>query len=189
MNAIPSSPLTPRGRRYAWLTILGIAALWLLALACLFNLPETVPVHFGLSGQPTRYGSRLELLILPAAFSLAPVIILLITRYRFRLINDYPYLVNMPAFFITHLTQLPQSRQSWWVNRYFEANLALGAAITWILALLEWGILAGTASGKLSAWFTWVSLAAMVIPIVWFAFYLRRLGREMAEEVAHLSQP
>ncbi len=184
MNDIPASPLTPRGRLYAWLTILGLAAMWVLALAYILALPDVTPLHFGLSGQPTRYGSKLVLGLLPPAFSIAPVVILLITRYRFRLINKHPYLVNLPAFFITYLAQLPRPRQSWWVNRYFEANLALGAAITWILALMEWGILAGAASGALSTWFTWFSLIAIFLPVVWFMVYLRRLGREMAEEVA-----
>ena len=182
MNAIPSSPLTPRGRRYAWLTILGVAALWLLTLACLFNLPETIPVHFGLSGQPTRYGSKLELLILPAAFSLAPVIILVITRYRFKLINDHPYLVNLPAFFVAHLPDLPSERQSWWVNRLFEANLALGAGLTWLMVLMEWIIFQGTASGRMAGRLTALSLTLILIPIIGYILYLRKMGADLARE-------
>jgi hypothetical protein len=185
-NAIPTTPLHTRGKVYVGLSLLGIAALWLLALAYILELPEIAPLHFGFSGEPTRFGPKWVLWLLPAAFSIAPVIILLITRYRFRLINDHPYLVNLPAFFVVNLPKLPPARRSWWVNRYFEVNLALGAVITWILVLMEWSILAGTAAGELAGWFIWFSVFALVIPIVGFIFYLRRLGQQMAAEVASL---
>ena len=44
----------------------------------LFILPDTVPVHFDISGAPDRWGSKFELLILPVvliacAFTLDPM--------------------------------------------------------------------------------------------------------------------
>ncbi len=179
---ITSTPLSARGRWLAGINVLGIVAMWLLALAFYLPLPGTIPVHFDLAGNPTRYGDKLTLLLLPAAFSLAPLIILLATRYRFKLINDYPYLVNLPAFFAAHLPKLPPERQSWWINRLFEANLALSAGLSIIMLLMEWAILQGTVTGRLSGWFTVLSIAMIFIPILLYMVYLRKLGLEMARE-------
>ena len=182
-DKIPASPLSPRGRWLVAANLLGLIGLWLLALAFYFPLPQTIPVHFDLAGNPTRYGSKFSLLLLPAAFSIAPAIILLATRFRFTLVNDYPYLVNLPAFFATHLPKLSPERQSWWINRLFEANLALGAGLTAIMLIIEWFILRGTVSGEISGWITGFILLAVFVPIVVYVLYLRRLGREMAQEV------
>ena len=45
----------------------------------LFVLPDTVPVHFDITGAPDRWGSKFELLILPlvliaSAFSIEPMV-------------------------------------------------------------------------------------------------------------------
>ena len=42
-----------------WLPMLLIAGAVAFSLAVYARLPESIPVHWGLSGEPDRYGSRL----------------------------------------------------------------------------------------------------------------------------------
>ena len=56
-------------------TVVGIAAL-VAALVVVAGLPETVPVHFGDSGAPDRWGSRFELLIAPALGIVIPRLVI-----------------------------------------------------------------------------------------------------------------
>jgi uncharacterized membrane protein len=43
-----------------WLPVSIIAGAWAFSLAVFSRLPETVPVHWGMSGEPNRYGNRIE---------------------------------------------------------------------------------------------------------------------------------
>ena len=47
------------------LTIIFLALGWWSALASYPNLPETIPVHFGLSGEADGWGSRWMIFLMP----------------------------------------------------------------------------------------------------------------------------
>lgn len=177
---VEPEPLGSRGRLLVGLNLAALVGLWLLPLYWLPYLPEVVAVHFGLSGQPDRYGPPGELLLVPAAFSLAPIIILLVTGYRFHLVNRRPYLLNLPAFYL-YLPRLPEARRSYWLNRYFESILALSLALGIELLLLEAVIFASAASGQLSPW-AFLPLLLTPLLVVGFLAYLSRLSNELKRE-------
>jgi uncharacterized membrane protein len=86
------------------------------------SIPDIIPTHFGLNGQPDAYGSKATLFIFPAV-SLA-VTILLQTLCRF------PWVFNYPV----RITQQNATRQYTagrtllrWVN-----------AIVWLFAGIQW---------------------------------------------------
>ena len=56
-------------------TVVGIVAL-VAALIAVAGLPETVPVHFGDTGAPDRWGSRFELLLMPMLGIVIPRLIM-----------------------------------------------------------------------------------------------------------------
>jgi uncharacterized membrane protein len=59
---------------------LAVAAL-ALSIACWNSVPDRIPVHWNLHGEPDRYGSRLEgLLVMPALIALLPALIALLVR-------------------------------------------------------------------------------------------------------------
>ena len=62
--------------------IVGIATL-VAALIAVASLPETVPVHFGDSGTPDRWGSRLELLLMPMSGIVISALAIGFTRWSF----------------------------------------------------------------------------------------------------------
>ncbi len=45
--------------------IISLIIMWALTLLNYFKSPDTVPIHFNLSGEPNGYGSKLTILFLP----------------------------------------------------------------------------------------------------------------------------
>ncbi len=179
-------PLSMKGKILATLIMLGLLSMWMFAIYAYLTFPQEVPVHFGFSGDPTRYGDKSTFLILPAAFSIGPVIFILLTKYRFTLINKYPYLINLPAFF-TYISKIQKERRGLWVNKYFEAMLCLGVALTFSLLTMEIGIFLGKIHGKLPPWFIPFSLTLPIWLTLPFLFYLRKLNSELKKEINHVS--
>lgn len=184
---IPPIPMSVKGRMMVVLIVLGLLGMWILAIYAYLTLPQEVPVHFGFSGEPTRHGDKSTFLILPAAFSIAPVIFLLLAKYRFTLINKHSYLINLPAFF-TYISKIQKERRGFWVNKYFETVLCLGVVLTLSLLIMELGIFLGEIYSKLPVWFTPFSLTLPVWLILPFLFYLRKMNLELKEEIKHVSK-
>ncbi len=180
-------PLSMKGKIMVVLMVLGLLSIWIFAVYAYLTLPHEIPAHFGFSGEPTRYGNKSTFLILPAAFSIGPVIFLLLAKYRFTLINRHPYLINLPAFF-AHISKIPKERKGLWVNRYFEVMLSLGVVLTFSLLMVEIGIFLGEIYGKLPAWLMPFSLTMPVWLILPFLFYLRKMNLELKEEIKHESR-
>lgn len=59
-----------------WLPMLLIAGAFAFSLAVYSRLPESIPVHWGLSGEPDRYGSRLEGAFLMPAIMVVMLVLL-----------------------------------------------------------------------------------------------------------------
>ncbi len=168
--------------------ILGVVFLWVLALQAYWTLPETIPSHFDFQGRPDAQGSRSTVLVLATVFSLVPVILLLVVRYRFVLLHRWPELLNLPGYFL-YARLLPPERRALWFNRYFEVLVYLDAALVLFFLVLEWGILQGIRQGRLPTWFTPVALLAPLLflgPLVYRFLYL---SRELRQEARRFSSP
>jgi hypothetical protein len=177
---IKPMPLSTSGRVLIFIMLMLLVLIWGISLYAYYTLPERVPTHFGFSGKPDSFGTKNTFLFLPIAFSIAPSIFLLVIRFRFSLINKYPYLINLPAFFA--IVELPSERRPYWLNRYFELVLLLGVALAVFLLVILLGIFRGTLDGEMPSWF---SALALVLPfglIVPFIFALRSLSIEMRKE-------
>lgn len=75
-----------------WLPVLLVAGAFAFSLAVYSRLPESVPVHWGLSGEPDRYGSRLE-----GAFLLPAIMVALLALLRWFPSRD-PRAANIAKF-------------------------------------------------------------------------------------------
>lgn len=173
---------TGKIEKCAGLMILFLALIWLIALYAYATLPEVIPTHFGVDGKPDSFGGKETWIILPIAFSIAPVLILLIVRYRFEIIEKHPYLVNLPAFLI-HLSRLPGERKYYWIDRYFEILSCFGAILTAYLLIIEYAIYLGDKTGKLPVWFSPFIFVAIPILLIYFLVQLRALSKSFKEEV------
>ncbi len=180
-NQIQPEPFTRSGKIAVSAIVLGLLVIWSFAFYAYISLPSTVPVHFGIKGEPTRYGDKSEFLFIALAFTIAPFLILLIAKYRFTLINKYPYLVNLPAFY-TNIYRIPKRRRAYWVNKYFEAVLWLGALLTIYLVLLEYTIYLSQIRSSTSIWVVVFSLLLPVFLLLPFLYQIFRISKDMADE-------
>lgn len=178
---IPPAPLTTTGRILLQLNIIAIALIWLYPLMSYSSLPETIPTHFGFGGEPDKFGSKEDLLILPLAFSIAPAIILLITKFRFTLINRYPQFINLPAFYM-NIGKIREERRAYWVNRYFEPLLLLSLSLSLSFLLLEFAIFDAARTGELPFWFFIAVLVVVIVPLTVFFLYLSIISSQMSRE-------
>lgn len=65
-----STPPCYREDMGKWLAPLGLFLTWALTLWAYFQLPEKIPAHWNAQGEVTRYGSRLEVFLLPLLLTL-----------------------------------------------------------------------------------------------------------------------
>ncbi|MDR9398545.1 MAG: DUF1648 domain-containing protein [Salibacter sp.] len=75
-----------------WIEVLGwlaLLAIWILSIYQYFFLPDEIPIHFNLSGEPDNYGSKGFILSLPV---IASLLFLGLTA-----LNNYPHLFNYPS--------------------------------------------------------------------------------------------
>lgn len=179
---VAATPLSRTGKYLSAVLILLLAAMLLMGFYAFVRMPARVPTHFGPSGRPDSYGSRGTFLIVPLSFSLAPVIILLVTRFRFSLFNKRPYMLNLPAFY-AYIYQIPEARRGFWINKYFELVLALGVALSLYFVVLLAGIYNGIANGGLPSWFTNAAIILPVGLIIPFLYGLQWLSGRMRKEV------
>lgn len=175
-----------RGRTLTLLTILGLIGIWSIWLNFYQSIPEIVQTNFGGNGGPTTLKSIWSLLILPFVFSIAPLLILFLSRQRFTLVNNYPYLINIPGFF-KYLYKLPKEKRNDWVNHYFEGILGLGAFLSLYLMLIEYGIYTIIRTGRLPSWFIPVGISAPLLIFVPWVLYMTKLNRDLEKEAKMFS--
>ncbi len=61
---------------------------WVLAIYGFYILPESIPVHFDMSGKVTRYGSKFNIFLMP--------LIATVLFIGMSILNKYPHVFNYP---------------------------------------------------------------------------------------------
>jgi uncharacterized membrane protein len=84
------------------------------------SLPNVTPTHYGINGAPNSYGNKSSLLIIPGIFIALFVFLVLILRFRYTLLEKYPYLLNLPSFVYVLGTKTSPSVQGEVINRVFS---------------------------------------------------------------------
>ncbi len=178
---INPAPLSPRGKIMVLLNFLGLIIIWGIGIYAFFAFTDPIPTHFDAAGRVTTYGSKSTFLIVSVAFSISPACFILLAKYRFTLINKYPYLVNLPAFFL-NINNLSPERRSFWTNQYFELMLMLGAVLTLYMVTLTAMIFQGTIAGSLFSWFTTFSIIFPLAVLIPFFIIMQNLSRKIKSE-------
>jgi uncharacterized membrane protein len=107
----PDLPLNRIGKVLLGLNVIVLFIIWFQGLNAYASLEGVVPKHFDLSGQPDSYGSSEIFLVVLPIVSIAPIIIILVTIYRFTLLNKHPYLINLPAFY-AYIPKIPFEKRA-----------------------------------------------------------------------------
>ncbi len=144
-------------------TLAGVAASIVVFGVFWPQLPERIPTHFGISGQPNAYGGKGVLILLAALSSGLGLGLWVLSRF--------PQIFNYPR----RITEENAPRQ------YRLAQLLLriiACAICWFLTYIEWVIAEvglGRASG-FGVWFPFGFIAAMLATIVVYLVLAFRAG-------------
>lgn len=84
-------PATPADRLLDGLALATLIALLVLPFAYYGGLPDRIPIHFGLDGQPDKWGGKKTLLLLPAVGLVISVLLTLVNRHP----HKFNYLVEI----------------------------------------------------------------------------------------------
>ncbi|GAA4921055.1 DUF1648 domain-containing protein [Nesterenkonia rhizosphaerae] len=95
----PHFTLDPFHRVLFWGSVIAptVLIVWFILRLISGSLAEEVPLHYGIDGQPTRYGSPLEALI--------PLILLAGSLYGIAVLTRYPRIYNFPFELNEHNVQ------------------------------------------------------------------------------------
>ena len=151
-------------------------------------MPSTVPTHWSLSGKVTSYGSSFtSALLFSALMPLGNVIILVVYWLRWRLVEKYPYLINLPAVaLLIGSERVPKNVRRRLIEEILDVLLVVGACLGIYMLLLEYGILSAMASGgggEEPGWTLWVSLGGIPALILPPLLLYRRVYREVMKYV------
>ena len=175
---IVPKPLSRRGKNLVLILILGVVGIWLLWIHFFQTFPDLASADFKWESPPNSFGTKFSFALLPLVSSIGPVFILLITKYRFTLINKNPRIINLSTF-RTLLNKLPHERRSDWVNRYFEGIVGLVAFLTLYILVIEYGIYEIVRLGRIPSWFIPVVIVSPIPLIVPWLFYLAKFSRDL----------
>ena len=144
----------------AWAAVAAEAAI---LLARWHAIPATIPVHFGRSGAPDRYGSRAALWLIPAINVLLCAALGALSRF--------PQLWNTAAD-----TEDSAPRRA----AYFAAGRTLLFEIRFaaVVGTAAIGTFAAFLMPKLPGWFTGLYLAAIALPLVLYAARVADVKKE-----------
>lgn len=139
------------------LSIITLVGLWALVIYGFSILPETIPVHFDLKGQPDSYGSNASILFLPILSTLLYV--------GLTIINRYPHIFNYPVK-ITPENALRQYTNATKMIRVLKL-IVLG-----VFFLIEFFTIRSAlgASAGLGIWFLPFFLIVVYVPMGYFIF-------------------
>jgi uncharacterized membrane protein len=145
----------------------AMAAMLFIALRALFGpsqLPQLIPTHFGLDGQPDAWGSRWSLLSLPvvavALYSLMTVVA--------RRPSAFNFPVRVTPANRARLESLALDMIAW-----LKAELI--CVFAWIERVIV--VAARNAQGSVSPLFMPIALAAIFGTVIWYFVAMRRAAR------------
>ncbi|MCE4607131.1 MAG: DUF1648 domain-containing protein [Desulfurococcales archaeon] len=174
-------PLTEKGRKFLYANLLIITLLIAAPIISLTYMPSIVPTHWNAEGQVTSYSTNtFAVIVLATVMPLANIIIVLVTIYRWKLINKYPYIINLPAITLVMSSgNLDQREKSEIVNKIFEVTLLAGVTVGAYLLGLEvimiYSMITGYLNNALSLSYAIIGGILMIIPVI---LLYRRIYKE-----------
>jgi len=178
MFHISPSPLTPRGRLLFLLNIIGLIAIFGIGIYGYLSIDGEFPQKFGFDGEPKNYGTSDVFLFVGPSLAAAPIIILLITYYRFPFVNKYPQYLNLPGFFI-YLPKIPVEKRSYFFNRYFELILLIGAIVSLEMTFIMYSIFVSATLGYLPNFFVPSIIVPSIAIVVIIIYFANKVTKEM----------
>ncbi len=96
-----------------WIVVIAV---WILILYNYSTLPETIPIHYNLVGEPDKFGDKGNILILP--------IISIVLFVGLTILNKFPYIFNYPTT-ITEKNALQQYTNATRLIRFLKMAIVI----------------------------------------------------------------
>ena len=180
-SSFPELPLSQKGKRLLYINLFIVILLIAIPIVSLTYMPSIVPSHWNAEGQVTSYStSTSTVIIIAIVMPLANIIIVLTTAYRWKLVNKYPYIINLPAITLVMSSgNLDHREKSEIINKIFEVTLLAGVIIgTYLLGLeiiMLDSMITGYYNNALTLSYTIIGAVLMIIPII---LLYRRIYKE-----------
>jgi len=159
-----------------------LICIWVVAIFSLFLLPTVIPLHFSFNGTPTSSGLNSTLMVIALLFSVAPAIILVAALFRYELLNKYPYLLVVPAFY-AGIKSVASSRKGYWINQYFKILLVAGSYLSCILLVIILEIYTAAQKSYINGYLAVViPMISIVVVAVLLILLLKDMYKRMAVE-------
>lgn len=139
------------------LSLLILLGVWALVFINYSHLPETIPTHFNALGQPDRFSSKIQIIILP--------IVLTFMYAGLSMLNRYPHIFNYP----NQITPENAYRQYESATRMIRM---LNCAMCIVFGLIVFNTIR-TAQGDtegLGVWFLPATLILIFAPLIHYFF-------------------
>ncbi|MEJ7821670.1 MAG: DUF1648 domain-containing protein [Chitinophagaceae bacterium] len=138
--------------------IILLLIIWTLTTFNYFQSPDTVPIHFNLSGQPDGYGSKATLLFIP----IIPTIIYLgLTQ-----LNKYPHIYN----YMTKITEENAKRQYTIATRMIRI-LKFSIVLIFTIDILSTLLMTLGKFSGLGAWYLPLTILILILSQRGFHFH------------------
>lgn len=150
-----------RGKTLDTIAIAALIALWAETLVSIPGLPDMVPTSFGSDGMPQVYGSRFELLLMPAIATALWAVVWLTLRSNAVNIN-VPFTIPEDRLPLIQ----PLSKQ---LQRILRVVLLVG------FVALQFGIIESTKNDQLMPGFVQIVIAVVVVTVALVAWFIHRV--------------
>lgn len=137
--------------------IILIIIMWTLTAFNYYRSPDTVPIHFNLSGQPDGYGSKATLLFLP----LIPTAI----YFGLTQLNKYPHIFN----YMTKITEGNAKRQYTIATRMIRI-LKFSIVLIFIIDILSTLLMTLGVVDGLGVWSFPLTILILAVPTIYLIF-------------------
>jgi DNA-binding transcriptional ArsR family regulator len=172
--SIEPTPYERTARAFQAFLSLEILAVVFVNVYAFLVSPASVPLHYDFDGQALSSAPRTIFLLLAAVLSIPQGVFLLLSRARYRLVNMYPFAINLPAFRAS-LAKMDYEKRGYWINRLFSEILVVGSVTGVMMIFLAVSIYESTVSESgISA--SAVVLTLTVVGIAAITLAYRALG-------------
>ncbi len=138
-----------------------VVYMWILTIMYYQDLPDTIPVHFNIKGEPDRFGGRQTLLFIPG---ISTLIYIMLT-----VMNKFPHVFNYPVK-ITEENAPRQYRYATRMVRYMK--FAMSVIFATIVIYIT-GLVRGEGPGPYR-WLIPVSAALVFLPVIFYTVKMFR---------------
>ncbi|MEM0201036.1 MAG: hypothetical protein QXD23_01385 [Candidatus Micrarchaeaceae archaeon] len=132
-----------KGKTLEIFLLTEILIILIVGLIGYFRFPVYIPTHY-FNGIPNSYGQSIFFPLTAVILSIAPIIVFLISKFRYKFLNKYPYFINLPVFYYYEICKLKREKRSYWVNKYFELVLGIGSSLGGLMLITIFDIYEGT---------------------------------------------